>query len=454
MTAASSSEAAIPTPERATGAVSAITPQETTPGQTQPMEVSQTALPGQGIQQTVPTVDGTPATTTVTSAVAMTQSQGVTSDQPPVQGTQLREQSLPGVELHSSQQQSSQDTAQVCDTRSPAGQLNTQGTAHPDEPPQQRTSGDDERRQWRTDKLTRIMLESIHSHDIGIAPAAEMIHKAVLNFATFASQFEHLAMAQNKLQEYAGNCMSAYYEHYAQRALQGLDDDSEIVDAVCTAHDAMPTLLPAAFVACIEEEQQEAFARSIEAERIRKEQEEVEQRIADREELEEIQREIEEAERLHSRQVNAAQITQLMINRMAELGEQSQAGEPGTELTESLTRSLRSFFDQTTSEEAEYLTRSATEHVFRMRDAEFLRIRRATPETKAAMALIKHAGKFITHLPTAFQQVLQVVQFTALAPSTRDLEDHQAEYDEDEPPEEEPQGPPSSGTPPGPPAPC
>ena len=109
-----------------------------------------------------------------------------------------------------------------------------------------------------------------------------MIQKAVLNFATFASQFDHLAMAQDKLPEYAGNCMSAYCEHYAQRALQGLDDDSEIVDAVCTAHDAMPTLLPAAFAACIEAEQQEALARSIEAERIRKEQEELEQRIADK----------------------------------------------------------------------------------------------------------------------------------------------------------------------------
>ena len=53
----------------------------------------------------------------------------------------------------------------------------------------------------KIDKLTRIMLESIYSNDIGIAPAAEIIHKAVLNFATFASQFDHLAMAQDKLPE-------------------------------------------------------------------------------------------------------------------------------------------------------------------------------------------------------------------------------------------------------------
>ena len=207
------------------------------------------------------------------------------------------------------------------------------------------------------------MLESIHSHDIGITPASDMIYKAVLSFAEFASQFEHLAMAQDKLPDYAGTCMSAYYEYYAQRALQGIEDDTEVVDAACTAQDAMPTLLPAAFEACIEAEQQEALARSIEAERKRKEQAEVERRIADLEECEQIQREIEEAERLHSRHVNADQITQLMIHRMVELAIQSQAGEPGKDLVGSLTRSLRSFFEQTTSEDTEYLTKSATEHV-------------------------------------------------------------------------------------------
>ena len=443
----SSTEAARPPPERVTGAVSALSPQETTQGQLQPMEVSQ------GIQQTVVAVDGTPTTVTVTSAVTTTHSQGDTSGQRPVEESHPREQSLQGIESHSSQQQRSQETAQVSAAQSPAGQSNTQRMDHPDEPPQEEMSESDRCQQWKTEKLTRIMLESIYSNDIGIAPAAEIIHKAVLNFATFASQFDHLAMAQDKLPEYAGNCMSGCYEHYAQRALQGFEDDQEIVDAVCVAHDAMPTLLPAAFAACIEEEQKEALTRSIESERLRKEQAELEQRNADREELEGIQREIEEAERLHSRQVNAAQITQLMIGRMAELAEQSQAGEPGTDLTESLTRSWRSFFDQTTSEEAEYLTRSATKYVAQMRDAEFQRIRRATPETKAAMTLIKHAGKFITHLPTAIQQVLQVVQFSSQAPPTRDLDDHQAEQEEDAPPEEEPQGPPSSGTPPGPPPP-
>ena len=43
-------------------------------------------------------------------------------------------------------------------------------------------------RQQRVDKLTRIMLESIHSHDIGITPASDMIYQAVLSFAEYASQ--------------------------------------------------------------------------------------------------------------------------------------------------------------------------------------------------------------------------------------------------------------------------
>ena len=95
-----------------------------------------------------------------------------------------------------------------------------------------------------------------------------------------------------------------------------------------------------------------------------------------------------------------------------------------------------------------------------MKDAEIQRIRRATPDTRAAMAQIRHAGKFIIQLPAAIEQVLQVVQFTALAPPTGSTQDHptmdeheEEEYEENEPPEEERQGPPSSGTPPGTPPP-
>ena len=64
------------------------------------------------------------------------------------------------------------------------------------------------------------------------------------------------------------------------------------------------------------------------------------------------------------------------------------------------------------------------------------------------MVLIKHAGKFITCLPDAIQQVLQNVQFNPEAPPMRDLPEDHAEYEEDVPVEEDVQGPPSSGTPP------
>ena len=174
-TGVSSSEAARPTTERASGAVPVISSQETSPGQSQPTEVSQTTLPGQGMQQTTVAIDGIPSTTTETRADTTAQSQA-----------------SQGIKLQSSQQEPSQDTAQVSATQSPAGQVSTQRTDPPDDPPQQGNSGDDDTRQRRIDKLTRIMLESIHSHDIGITPALEMIFQAVLSFAEFASQFDHL----------------------------------------------------------------------------------------------------------------------------------------------------------------------------------------------------------------------------------------------------------------------
>ena len=102
-------------------------------------------------------------------------------------------------------------------------------------------------RQEKSDKLTRIMLGVIYKSDIGIAPAAEIINKAVLNFAIFASQFSQLSEAQASLPKYAEKCMKSHYDHYAQRAMLGHDDNPDLVDAICLAHDAMPVLLPAAF---------------------------------------------------------------------------------------------------------------------------------------------------------------------------------------------------------------
>ena len=68
----------------------------------------------------------------------------------------------------------------------------------------------------------RVMLESIHSRDIGIAPAAEAIHKVVVNFARYASQFDHLAKAQAMLHDYAGKCMQNFYDHYASVQCLGM----------------------------------------------------------------------------------------------------------------------------------------------------------------------------------------------------------------------------------------
>ena len=187
-------------------------------------------------------------------------------------------------------------------------------------------------RQERTDKLTRIMLESIYRTNIGIGPAAEAIYQVVLNFAQYASQCDHLTKAQSKVQDYSVRCMQNFYDHYANRAMQGHEDDPEIVDAICVAHANMPSLLPTAFAECKEEEARETRAQSIELERQRKQQAEVDRLIAEREELEQIQhereeleqiqQEIEEAERRNRQppQANAADITKLMISRMADIG--------------------------------------------------------------------------------------------------------------------------------------
>ena len=166
----------------AVGAPPTAPPQETTPGQSQPMEVSQTALPGQGIQQTVVAADGTPTTITVTSTTTTTHGQGDTSGQRPAGESQPQEQSSQRDESQSSQQQPSQEAAQEDATQSPAEQSSTQRMDHPDEPPQQEMSETDRLRQEKVDKLTRIMLESIYSNDTGITPASEIIYKVVLNF--------------------------------------------------------------------------------------------------------------------------------------------------------------------------------------------------------------------------------------------------------------------------------
>ena len=140
-----------------------------------------------------------------------------------------------------------------------------------------------------------------------------------------------------------------------------------------------------------------------------------------------------------------------MIDRMADLAETTHLD---NDLAESLTRSLRSFFDETTGIDREYLTKAATEFVAQMRDAEAHRIQNAVPDKRAAMSLIQRAGKIIACLPDAIKQTLLVVQFNSEAPSVRDQPEDEAEFEEEDVQVEgEPQGLPASRTPPGPPPP-
>ena len=68
------------------------------------------------------------------------------------------------------------------------------------------------------------------------------------------------------------------------------------------------------------------------------------------------------------------------------------------------------------------------------------------------MSLIKHVGKIMSSLPDAIKQTLKTVNFNPEAPSMRFLPEDEAEFEEDDEQEEvdtQPQGLPSSGTPPG-----
>ena len=162
----------------AASATPAFHSQETTPGQTQPMDVSQ-----------------------------------------PTERPQQEAESQPA------DQQNSQDTASAGTVQQqPAEQSTATSADHPGTASQEEMSEPQRLRQERIDKLTHTMLEVIHRSDIGIVPAAEAIHKVVVNFAKYATQFDHLAKAQGLLHGYAEKCMKNFYDHYAERAVLGYDD--------------------------------------------------------------------------------------------------------------------------------------------------------------------------------------------------------------------------------------
>ena len=102
--------------------------------------------------------------------------------------------------------------------------------------------------------------------------------------------------------------------------------------------------------------------------------------------------------------------------------------------------------------DSEYLTSAAINFVDRMRDIEAQRIQRTELNKRAAMSLIRHVGKIMSSLPDAIRQTLNTVTFNPEAPPMRFLPEDEAEYEEDEDQEAgetQPQGLPSSGTPPG-----
>ena len=145
--------------------------------------------------------------------------------------------------------------------------------------------------------------------------------------------------------------MKNHYDYYAKRAIMGYDDDQDLVDAVGLAHDIMPVLLPAAYAACIEQEEREVLAQSVELElqRVRhaKERQEAERLEAEQREAERLEAERREAEQRQANQppqCNAADISRLIVDQMSEL---SNSPHLADELTDSLKSSLQFFFKDT-----------------------------------------------------------------------------------------------------------
>ena len=98
--------------------------------------------------------------------------------------------------------------------------------------------------------------------------------------------------------------------------MMGYDDDQDLVDAIALADEQMPTLLPAAYAACIEQEEAEALAQSLEMELQRvnreKERQQAEQREAERLQAER-EFEIQEAKRREEESRQADQPPQCYI---------------------------------------------------------------------------------------------------------------------------------------------
>ena len=114
---------------------------------------------------------------TPTSAAAAPPSQESTPGQTqPMDVSQSKEQLEQEAESQLVDQQHSQDTVSVgTPQQQPAEQSTATSADHPGTVSQEEMSEPQTLRKERTDKLTRIMLEVIYGSDIGITPAAEVI---------------------------------------------------------------------------------------------------------------------------------------------------------------------------------------------------------------------------------------------------------------------------------------
>ena len=122
-------------------------------------------------------------------------------------------------------------------------------------------------------------------------------------------------------------------------------------------------------------------------------------------------------------------------------------------LTNCLRNSLQFFFNDTSGRDRQYLTMAVIDFVDQMRDIETKRIRRTDLNARAAMSLIRHVGKIMSHLPEAITQTLQSITFNPEAPPRRFMPDDEAEneVEEEELAVDQTPGLPASGTPPDPP---
>ena len=291
--------------------------------------------------------------------------------------------------------------------------------------------------------LTQEMLDTIYDIEPRLAPGSHEVHRVIRHFAEYISQFGQLEEAR-PASSGAEQCFKNHIKHFTERASMGIEDDTDMVDAIVLANEIMPELLPAAFAKCVEQAERHALAQSIDQELRRVEIEKERQQAA------EAQPQL----TLQVTHCNAEDVTRLIINRMAELSQQWEVAE---ELISSLRSSLRPFFEETSGTDSEYLTRAAIAHVDRMRIIERDRIQRTELNSRASLSLIRHVGKIMKFLPDAITETLKRVQFNPEAPPLRNLPEDEAEYEEydvdDGPVGDQPQGLPSAGTFPGTPLP-